>query len=212
MQSARWWLDKTASEARTPQKATAIAGARGIRTVRCVPAHDEAGRSFTGFYLHFVLMLLFLLSYCALQEFSGPYADFPAPTSDEEHLVPNSGGWVPWAPSDYPHPPNGYPCNPGQQPFAYSPPATSETGRLPLDATGSTGVSPIYCFPPLQHAPFPTHFGFCGSGNGANDEVLPPTHTSADVSHMETTVPLEATRSLIRANVAMQYASSEMNG
>lgn len=155
------------------------------------------------------------MSCCAVQEFSGPYTDFPVPTSDEEHLVPSSAGWVSWAPSDYPqHVPNGYPCNPGHPPFAYSPTPTSETGRQPLDGTGTTGVAPIYCFPPSQHTPFPTHFGFCGSGNGANNEVLPPPHTSADVSHMETTVPLEVTRSLMRANVALQsaYASSEMNG
>ena len=73
----------------------------------------------------------------------------------------------------------------------------------------------MYCFPPIQHAPFLPHFGFCGSRNGATDEVLPPTHTSADVSHMEATAPVEMTRSLMNTNVALQSAyvtASEMNG
>ena len=158
----------------------------------------------------------FKINLLSLQEFSGPYADFPLPASDEEHLVPNSAGWTPWPPSsEYPHVPSGYACSPAAQPFVFSPATTSETAQQPLDAAVSSGVAPVYCFPPMHQGPFLPHFGFCGSGSGPSDEALPPPHTSADVSHMETTVPLEMTRSLMTASVALQsaYASAaEMNG
>lgn len=155
--------------------------------------------------------------YCTLQEFSGPYSDFPLPTSDEEHLVPNSSNWRQWAPpSEYPHVLRGYACRPAAQPFVFSAATTSDSAHHPVEAAESAGVAPVYCFPPIHHAPYLPHLGFCGSGNnGRSEEVLPPTHTSADVSHMEATAPLEMARSLMSTNVALPSAyvsSAEMNG